>query len=119
MILTWFLLALGFLSSRPLQDEPLEFSCATFHAFLSESELIAKYGRANVTNGPVIGADDGPIEGTILFANRDETRVEIMWRDAATKQNPSWIRIRGERSRWRTPNGLTIGDDLLMIERRN
>ena len=117
MILIWFLLAFALSRSAP-QDEPLDFSCATFHAFLSEPELIAKYGRENVMSGPVFGADDGPSEGTILFANRSDMRVEITWRDAATKQNPSWIRVRGERSRWRTPNGLAIGDDLLTIERK-
>ena len=118
MSIIWFVLAFAF-STSVSQDEPLDFSCATFHAFLTESELIARYGHENVTPGPVFGTDDGPSEGTILFANQSDTRVEITWRDAAAKQNPSWIRVRGERSRWRTPNRLATGDDLLTIERRN
>jgi hypothetical protein len=101
------------------QTDPLDFSCATFHAFLTESELIAKFGGENVTTGPVFGADDGTIDGTILFANRDDAKVEIAWSDPERKQNPLWIVVRGERSRWRTPNGLTIGNDLRTIERRN
>jgi|SRR2546428_7339646 len=118
MSIIWFVLAFAF-STSVSQDEPLDFSCATFHAFLSESELIARFGRENVTSGPVFGTDDGATEGTIVFANQPDTRVEITWRDAAAKQNPSWIRVRGERSRWRTPNRLATGDDLLTIERRN
>lgn len=47
MSIIWFVLAFAFSTSLS-QDEPLDFSCATFHAFLSESELIARYGRENV-----------------------------------------------------------------------
>src|SRR6266481_2277587 len=67
MSLIWFVLPFA-LSTGVSQDEPLDFSCATFHAYLSESELIASYGRESVTAGPVFGSDDGPSEGTILFA---------------------------------------------------
>jgi hypothetical protein len=45
--------------------------------------------------------------------------VEILWRDPAEKRNPRWIRVRETTSRWATPNGLRIGDDLLTIEKRN
>jgi hypothetical protein len=67
----------------------------------------------------VFGSDDGPVEGTILFAAQDDMRVEIVWHDVKEKRGPSWIRVRGNRSRWITPNGLRIGDDLLAIEKRN
>jgi len=96
MSLIWFVLPFA-LSTGVSQDEPLDFSCATFHAYLSESELIASYGRESVTAGPVFGSDDGPSEGTILFANQFDTRVEIAWRDTAAKQNPSWIGVPGDR----------------------
>src|SRR5438552_16803925 len=82
MSIIWFVLAFAF-STSVSQDEPLDFSCATFHAFVSESELIARFGRENVTSGPVFGTDDGATEGTIVFANQPDTRVEITWRDAA------------------------------------
>ena len=113
------LLVFASLGAGAPQEKAPDFSCATFHAFLNESELIAKFGAGNVTSGPVFGSDDGPSEGTILFEERDDMRVEIMWHDVARKEYPAWIRVRGERSQWRTPNGLAIGDDLLSIERRN
>jgi len=116
VLLAFSLLTLTVLTS---QTNALDFSCATFHAFLTEPELTAKFGPENVTTGPVFGADDGPTDGTILFANRDDAKVEIAWNDPETKQNPLWIKVRGERSRWRTPNGVSLGDDLLTIERRN
>ena len=119
MILIWSLLSFTFWNSSPSPEQRFDFSCATFHPFLTETELIAKFGSENVTSGPVVGADDGQAEGTILFANRDDMKVEILWPDAARKQNPSWIRVSGERGLWQTPNGLKLGEDLRTIERRN
>jgi hypothetical protein len=101
------------------QADGLDFSCATFHAYLTEDDIISQYGSENVTNGPVVGADDGPTEGTILFATQDDARVEIAWHDPETKLKPAWVRVRGEQSRWRTPNGIVPGADLLAIERAN
>src|SRR4029077_16883388 len=74
---------------------------------------------ANVTRGPVTGSDDGPIEGTILFPARDDMRVEIAWRDSSAKRDPICIKVDQSGSRWKLPNGVSIGDDLLTIERRN
>jgi hypothetical protein len=58
-------------------------------------------------------------EGTVLFPNQDDARVEIAWNDAKRKQSPAWVRILGQRSRWRLPNGILLGDGLLGVERRN
>jgi hypothetical protein len=94
-------------------------SCSTFPAELSESDLVARYGQENVITAPVTGADDLAFEGTVLFPKLDDTRVEIAWYDVKTKQNAMWIRIQGQRSRWRLPNGIALGGDLLGMERRN
>src|SRR5207247_6492235 len=112
MSIIWFVLAFAF-STSVSQDEPLDFSCATFHAFLSESELIARFGRENVTSGPVFGTGYGATEGTIGFVTQPDTRVEITWRDAAAKQTPSWLTVRGERSRRRPPKRLATHGDLM------
>jgi hypothetical protein len=45
--------------------------------------------------------------------------VEIAWWDPKTKTKSAWIKIQGGHSRWRLPNGIALGDDLLTIERRN
>jgi hypothetical protein len=101
------------------QNTALDFSCFTFPADLSESNLLSRYGQGNVITSIVTGADDPPFEGTVLFPNQDDARVEIAWKDAQTKQSPAWVRIRGQRSRWRLPNRITLGDALLGVERRN
>jgi hypothetical protein len=118
MLLNVFVLALS-LWGATVQDEPFDFSCRTFHPFLTERELVARYGSDNVSRGPVFATDDGPSEGTILFASQDGRRVEIIWHDVAARRNPSSVWVRGARSQWRTLNGIALGDDLLTIERRN
>ncbi len=100
------------------QNEPLDFSCAVFPEDLSEAGLISRYGAENVIRAPVVGADDGPIDGTVLFPDSDD-RVEITWRDTENRRVPAWVRVREEGSRWSTPHGITVGDDLLGVERRN
>jgi hypothetical protein len=49
------------------QGGQLEFSCRTFPANLSEAALIRRYGAANVKSAPVVGEDDGPQDGTVVF----------------------------------------------------
>jgi hypothetical protein len=116
LILLW-----GFCShsAQQKQNATLDFSCSTFPADLSESDLVALYGQENVTTALITGADDPPFEGTVLFPKLDDARVEIAWHDVKTKQNAMWVRIQGQRSRWRLPNGIALGDDLLGVERRN
>ena len=63
--------------------------------------------------------DDGPSEGTIIFADRPDARVEIMWWDLHVKRYPYAIYVRTAGSRWRTPNGVTVGTDLRTLERAN
>jgi hypothetical protein len=38
---------------------------------------------------------------------------------AQQKRAVAWIRIQGQRSRWRLPNGIALGDDLQGVKRRN
>ncbi len=78
-----------------------------------------RYGPENVVGGQIIGADDAPFEGTVLFPNQEDARVDIAWQDPQQKRVVAWIRIQGQRSRWRLPNGIALGDDLQGVERRN
>ena len=107
------------LHAQQEQSATPDFSCSTFPADLSESDQVARYGQENVTTALVTGADDPRFEGTVLFPKLADARVEIAWYDVKTKQNAMWIRIQGQRSRWRLPNGIALGDDLLGVERRN
>lgn len=99
----------------------LPFSCATSHATLSESDLRAQFGDANVTTAPVPwgGAEGEFREGTLLFIGQPEAELSIYWQDGADKRQPEWVSVRGTRSRWQTGEGITLGTRLTAIERSN
>src|SRR5688572_9187036 len=105
---TAFLLVAVLARSTPArQDRPLDFVCSAFPPAFAEADVIERFGRQNVTNAEVFGSDDGPQPATVVFANDENARLEIVWWDHALKSRPNWIRIRGDRSRWRMANGIT------------
>jgi hypothetical protein len=101
------------------QESLPAFSCATFPLETSHAGLAARFGADNVTTSPVYGFDDGPTDGTVLFPDDSTARVEIIWRDPESKSRARWIMVRGEHSRWRAPNGITLGTGLRTLERMN
>ena len=103
----------------PAQSSAFAFSCSVFPASTSEADLIARYGAENVVTAPVVGFDDGPSEGTVVFPDRADARLEIIWLDPVSKRRPVWIFVRGEDSRWRTPSGIALGSNLQVLERAN
>jgi hypothetical protein len=106
-------------SAETMQGRTQEFSCLTFPLELSHAALSERDGPANVRSAPVFGVDDGPQDGTVVFADRDPMKLEIVWRNSQTKTNPDWVRTRENGSRWRTTHGIMVGMDLKTIERMN
>lgn len=105
----------------PAQDRPLPFSCATFSPDVSAGDLQARFGEEHVQTArvPWGGAEGDYSEGTVLFGKDPSARLEIFWHDTAGKRNPEWVSVRGTRSRWRTPAGVTLGTHLRMLETLN
>ena len=99
-------------------DSRLEFSCAAFPAPVSESWLIARFGAANVVTDSIVGADDGPFPGTVVYQSWPEMRLDVAWQDQNTRTAAAWIRIQGG-SRWVTSHRFGVGSDLLSVERAN
>jgi hypothetical protein len=96
-----------------------EFSCAAFPGDLSEAGLMTQYGREHVIAAPVVGSDDGPSDGTVVFPDQEDLKLEIVWWDPESKTKMHWVRTRGRGRRWEAPNGITVGMDLKAIERAN
>jgi hypothetical protein len=105
--------------SAVMQGRLLEFSCAAFPSNLSEADIVGRYGRQNVVSAPIVGSDDGPQDGTVVFPDQPQMKLEIFWHDPELKTKPRSIMTRGSGSPWRTPNGITVGMDLISIERAN
>ena len=99
----------------------LEFSCATFSPDTSEAELIRQFASANVRTGPVAGggAEGEYTQGTLMFPETIDAKVEVLWKNREAKSAPSLVWINGSQSRWRSPEGITLGSQLKMVERVN
>ena len=87
------------------------FSCSTFPPNETEADLVKRFGAEKVTNALIEGggAEGEMNPGTVLFAGRVDEKVEIFWKDKEAKRNPDWINIQGGTSRWRSPDGVTLG----------
>jgi hypothetical protein len=103
------------------QGDRLSLSCDLFSSNISAVDLTARFGSDNVKTSrvPYGGAEGEYSEGTVLFADVPDARLEVAWIDRSNKRNPAWVSVRGKHSRWRTPAGLTLGTTLKQIERLN
>jgi len=103
------------------QENALRFSCEVFSATTNAATLSARFGAANVKTAQVPwgGAEGDLSEGTVLFDTTADARLEIYWRDTTNKRNPEWVSVRGKKTRWRTPAGITLGTTLRRIEQVN
>lgn len=104
-----------------ISQQRLEFSCSTFSPDTSEAQLVRQFGSANVRTGPVAGggAEGDYTQGTVMFPETIDAKVEILWKNRESKSAPSLVWIHGSRSRWRSPEGITLGSHLNMVERVN
>jgi hypothetical protein len=117
------LLALAYQSVGPgaLRSDLPFFSCSTFPPNESDVDLLNRFGAKNVVDTLIEGggAEGEMNPGTVLFADQHDTRAEILWRGQGVKRNPDWILVKGSSSRWRSPEGVTLGTDLLTLEKLN
>jgi hypothetical protein len=96
-----------------------ELSCTIFTRETTEADLVERFGREHVSSEPVFAYDDPPQLGTVLFSQQPDSRLEILWHDAENKRRPWLVMVRRLASRWRTPNGIALGDELRDLERAN
>lgn len=87
-------------------------------ASVSEKELIKIYGQKNVIKDS-IGIGEGQFEfGTKLFPNSID-EVTITWKNKKDRVNPKLVEIKGEKTNWKTKEGITLGTDLKTLEKLN
>jgi hypothetical protein len=94
-------------------------SCGAITPQTTEADLVQRFGAENVSAAPVFGFDDGPQQGTVLFAERPDAKVEIIWQDPTAKRRPALVMLRSPTSRWRTLNGIALGAKVADLERAN
>jgi hypothetical protein len=119
VIATLLAMSVGASPGTPQVPRP-DFSCTSFPPYLSEHDLVDRFGAENVVTAQIEGggAEGEYNEGTVLFPKDSDARIEIFWKVKEPKQNPSWVRVQGPHSRWRYA-GITLGTDLLTVEKLN
>ena len=85
----------------------------------SERDLGAGYGAQNIRHVTVSLGEGETVSGTLLYPDDPEKRVEIVWMNATARRYPMHAILRGTRSRWTLPRGITLGTTLAELERLN
>jgi hypothetical protein len=92
---------------------------STFTRDDDAAALAMRFGAPNVVDGDVYVGEGQYESGTVLFPAIPEQRAEILWKDSAARRLPATVRIHEDRSRWTTPEGVSIGTRLKEVERVN
>lgn len=87
-------------------------------ATTSEAMLETLFGPENIERVDVHLGEGFTEPGTAVYPADATQRIEVVWRDdtrAAVKE----VRLTGESSKWKTPEGISLGSTLKEIERLN
>ena len=115
-LLTAAVVGLG-LSGSSAAAQEFAFSCAAFPEAPSEERLRSVFGADSVRPDSIVGSDDSPFPGSVVFEDNPEARIDVAWMDPEQRSAARWMRTRG--TRWVTSQGLRVGDDLRSVEARN
>lgn len=96
--------------SRFLLDDLLKFD--------SEGELKAVFGKAVMHSRGAYPEGMGEYPNTLLYSGTSN-RVEFVWEDTTRCSKLAYIEIYGQRTAWKTKEGITLGTKLKELERLN
>lgn len=99
--------------------ESFTLSCQSIRSNTTARDLATRFGVTNVTDGPVDVGEGLYEAGTIVHPDIPEQRAEFTWKLSGPNRSPDVVRIRGEKSVWKIPGGVTLGLTLTMVERLN
>lgn len=106
-------------TTRPSETAPLRFDCASFPREFTAQDLGQRFGASQVKSVSIPLGEGETGQGTVLFPDDPERKVEILWNDPGAKRNPRSVKIQGSTSRWIAPGGLCLGLDLEQVETLN
>jgi hypothetical protein len=86
---------------------------------ISEADLKRIYGRRNVRSTRVSLGEGETEAGTVIYPRDPLRMIEIVWKDTRRKRFPKLIQLTGERSVWKTRQGISLGTRLKELERIN
>jgi hypothetical protein len=94
-------------------------SGGTITVTTTEAELAATYGKTNVVAQDIDLGEGETEPGTALFPHDPTREVDILWKDPQVKRSHKQVQISGEKSKWKTVHGITLGASLKTLEQLN
>jgi hypothetical protein len=85
----------------------------------SEAELRQHYGSGGVESTRVEIGEGETAAGVVLYPGDSLRRAEIVWQDSVNRRRPARLSIRGNRTLWQLPRGISLGTNLQELERLN
>ena len=90
-----------------------------FHSASSHQQLVEFYGDTVVQAIRIELGEGETAPGTVLFPTDSLQRLEILWQDTVARARPARLVLRGSRSHWRLPRGISLGTSLRQLEEKN
>ena len=85
----------------------------------SEADLRRIYGSKNVQSGEVGLGEGETVPGTIVYPNDPRKRLEIAWKNTKMRKFPEFVQFAGDKSFWKTTQGISLGTSLKTLEQIN
>ncbi len=85
----------------------------------SEAELRQHYGASAVESTRIEIGEGESAAGAVLFPADSLRRAEVVWQDSVNRRRPARLIIRGDRTQWQLPRGISLGTTLQELERLN
>jgi hypothetical protein len=96
----------------------LTLSCdGPFSKDMSEAELKATFGAANVSHARIDGPEGDTYPATILFAKDARRTVRIVWIDDKARRGVSDVTVTG--AAWTGPKDIRVGSPLGEVQKAN
>ncbi len=77
--------------------------------FADHASMVERFGAENVVKDDISLGEGEIVQGTILFAEDPERRLEVVWWDPEQMSDPQSVTFSGAPSRWWVAPGLTTG----------
>lgn len=82
-----------------------------YAAHSMENDLVQTFGAHNVKRQEIYLGEGATAPGFVIFADT-RNQVEVYYDTSIVKDRPAFLRISGEHTDWKSPEGITIGTTL-------
>lgn len=85
----------------------------------SEADIERIFGKSNTQSKEINVVEEVREFGTVIYPTDETKMLEVLWKKTGERQQPEAVIIRGSKSLWKTPLGITLGTTMTELERLN